>query len=117
MASGILGAAKPAAATPTTLYKPSAGIVGVVRFTFANQSASSDTIRVGVMQTASTNPAITAANAIAWSRTVAAAADGDGKDCGSFGMIELNGSANDQLVVQSTGGNVSFTCFGDEGAV
>lgn len=117
MASGRLGALKPAAATPKTLYKPAAGVVAVVRFTFANQATSSDLIRVGVLQNASLDQAIPTTDAIAWDRYVAAKNDPDLKDSGSFGIIELNGNSNDQLVVQSTGGNVSFTCFGDEGAV
>jgi len=117
MASGRLGALKPAAATPKTLYKPGAGVVAVVRVTFANQAASSDLVRIGILQNASLDQAIPTTDAIAWDRYIAAKGDLSMRDSGSFGMIELNGNNNDQLVVQSTSGNVSFVCFGDEGAV
>jgi hypothetical protein len=117
MASGRLGALKPSAAAYKTLYKPAAGVVAVVSISFCNQSASADTVRIAVAQSASTDPTPATTEFVAYGSSVAASGDSGFGDRAMFGPYELNGNNNDQIVVYSVGGNISFVCTGDEGAV
>ena len=55
MASGRVGAVKPAAATYKTLYKPTSAIA-VVSVSICNQASTDDNIRLSVTQSASTDP-------------------------------------------------------------
>lgn len=116
MASGRLGALKPSAASYKTLYKPAAGVVAVVAIHFCNQATSGDTMRVAVVQSGTSDPTPATTEFIAYGSAVAGSGDSAFGDRGMVGPIELNGSSNDQLVVYTVGGNVSFVCTGDEGS-
>lgn len=117
MASGRLGAVKPSAAAYKTLYKPAAGVVAVVSVAFCNQAASADVVRIAVAQSASSDPTPASTEFVAYGSSVSASGDLSFGDRAMFGPYELNGNNNDQIVVYSTGGNVSFVCTGDEGTV
>lgn len=116
MASGRVGALKPAATTYKTLYKPS-GVVAVVSVSLCNQAAADDNFRLAVVQSAGTDPTPTSAEFVAYGSLIKAAGDTSLGDRAMFGPYELNSANDDQLVVYSTGGNVSFVATGDEGAV
>lgn len=116
MASGRVGAVKPAAATYTTLYKPTSA-VAVVSVSFCNQGAVDDTVRIAVTQSASSNPSPATTDFVAYGSLVKASGDPSLADRAMFGPYELNSASLDQIVVYSVGGNVSFVCTGDEGIV
>jgi hypothetical protein len=116
MASGRLGALKPSAAAYKTLYKPSSA-VAVCNVQYCNQAATDDNVRIAVVQSASTDPTPASTEFIMYGRLVKASGDASLADVGSTANIELNSANNDQIVVYSTSGNVSFVCTGDEGAV
>lgn len=115
MASGRLGAVKPSATTYTTLYKPGASVVAVVSFSICNQSATDDTFRVAVAQSASSNPTPAATEFAVYDSTIKGKGDASFGDRAMFGPYELNGANNDQIVVYSTNGTLSYVCTGDEG--
>jgi hypothetical protein len=115
MASGRLGALKPAGATAKTLYKPGAAVVAVVSVSLCNQAASDDTFRIAIVQSAATDPAPATTEYAAFDSLIKAAGDTTFADRAMFGPYELNGANNDQIVVRSTNGNVSFVVTGDEG--
>lgn len=115
MASGRLGALKPAAATAKTLYKPGASVVAVVSVSLCNQAATDDNFRVAIVQSASTDPAPATTEYAAFDALIKASGDASFSDRAMFGPYELNGANNDQIVVRSTNGNVSFVVTGDEG--
>jgi hypothetical protein len=69
-----------------------------------------------VVQSASTDPVPATTEYVAFASLVKASADTTFADRAMFGPYELNGANNDQIVVKSTNGNVSFVCTGDEGA-
>lgn len=83
MASGRLGALKPAATTYKTLYKPTSAIAHC-SLLFCNQTDTSDTMRVAIVQSGSTDPTPSSAEFIAYGADVKA------------------------------GGNISFVCVGKE---
>lgn len=116
MASGILGRLKPGAAAYKTLYKPS-GVVAVVSVSVCNQATSNDTIRMGVVQSASTDPTPSVNEFVCFGSLVTASGDAGLADRAMFGPYELNSSTNDQIVVYSGHGDVSFVATGDEGTV
>jgi hypothetical protein len=116
MASGRLGAVKPGATTYTTVYKPS-GVVAVCTVQACNQSASDDTIRIAITQSASSNPTPASTDFVLYDALIKAKGDTTFADKISSPAFELNAANNDQIVVYSTNGNVSFVCTGDEGAV
>lgn len=116
MASGRLGAVKPGATTYTTLYKPS-GVVAVCTVQACNQSTSDDSIRIAVAQSASTNPTPASTEFVVYDGLIKAKGDTGFADKISSPAFELNAASNDQIVVYSTSGNVSFVCTGDEGSV
>lgn len=113
MASGRLGAEKPAATTYTTLYKPTDAIAHC-SILFCNQNDASDTMRIAIVQSGSTDPTPASEEFIAFNADVKAAGDEAFGDHGMVGPIELNSVNNDQIVVYSTGGNISFVCVGKE---
>jgi hypothetical protein len=115
MASGRLGAVKPAGAAYATLYKPASGVVAVVSVSLCNQDTTDDNIRIAVAQSASSNPTPAATEFVAYGSLVKASADSTFADRAMFGPYELNGASNDQIVVYSINGDVSFVCTGDEG--
>ena len=114
MASGRLGALKPAATTYKTLYKPS-GCVAVVSVSLANQSATDDNFRLAVVQSASTDPTPANTEFVAYGSLIKGSGDTGFADRAMFGPYELNSANNDQLVVYSVNGTTSFVCTGDEG--
>ena len=114
MASGRLGAVKPAAATYKTLYKPTLAIA-VVSVSICNQAATDENFRLSVTQSASTDPTPAAQEFVAYGALVKASGDSGFADRAMFGPYELNSANNDQLVCYSVGGNVSFVVTGDEG--
>lgn len=114
MASGRLGAIKPSATVYKTLYKP-AGAIAVVSVSFCNQGGSNDNIRIAIVQSASTDPTPAVGEFVAYGALVKLSGDSGFGDRGMVGPFELNSANNDQIVVYSTGGNVSFVCTGDEG--
>jgi hypothetical protein len=116
MASGRLGAQKPAAATYKTLYKPS-GVVAVCAVQACNQSTSDDNIRIAIAQSASSDPTPGSAEFVVYDGLIRAKGDQNFADKIGSPNFELNAAANDQIVVYSTNGNVSFVCTGDEGTV
>jgi hypothetical protein len=114
MASGRVGALKPAAATYKTLYKPTSG-VGVCSVSLCNQAATDDNFRLAVVQSASADPTPASTEFVAYGSLIKASGDASFSDRAMFGPYELNSANNDQLVCYSTNGNVSFVCTGDEG--
>lgn len=121
-AAGRLATIKPAAATWKTLIQPVGNIV-VCYVGICNQGATDDNFRVGVISNASADQASPAADLIAGSLTagagslVKACGDSSFMDKQWVGPIELNPANNDQIVVYSVNGNVSFVATGDAGAV
>src|SRR3954468_8246259 len=116
MASGRLGALKPGAAAYKTLYKPS-GVVAVCTLQMCNQGSSDDGVRVAIVQSASTDPTPASTEFILYDALIKAKGDTTFADKISSPAFELNAVNNDQIVVYSTNGNVSFVCTGDEGSV
>jgi hypothetical protein len=117
MASGRLGALKPSAGTWKTLYKPS-GVVAVVSVSICNQATSDDAFWIAVAQSASTDPTPSTTEYVAGGSSgslIKAVGDATFADRAMFGPYELNSANNDQIVVKSNGGNVSFVVTGDEG--
>lgn len=112
---GRMGAVKPAGAAYTTLVQPVTNIV-VGYVLFANQSATTDTIRVSVTQNAASNPTPSAGDFISYGANVNGTPDANFADHGSVGPITLNPANNDQIVVYSVNGTTSFVFTGDAGA-
>lgn len=112
--SGRLGAIKPAATTYKTLYKPS-GAIAVVNVSFCNQAGTDDNIRIAVVQSSNADPTPASNEFVMYGSLVKASGDVGFADRGMAGPYELNNANNDQLVVYSTNGNISFVCTGDEG--
>jgi hypothetical protein len=112
VSGGRLGAAELAATTNTTLYKPASGVLATVTVTFCNRSASTRTIRLYQVQSASNNPAPADGECKIYNRTLAAAGDADGKDVLQVTGIVLLGSQNDQVVGYASGVDVDVTVDG-----
>lgn len=116
MASGRLGAVKPAAATYKTVYKPS-GVVAVVSVSLCNQTIADTNFRMAVTQNATIDQTPSTSDFVAYGSLIKASGDSGFADRAMFGPYELNSANGDQLVVYSTSGDVSFVVTGDEGAV
>jgi hypothetical protein len=112
VSGGRLGAAELAATTNTTLYKPASGLLATVPVTFCNRSASTRTIRLAQVQSASTNPAPADGEYKLYDRTLQAAGNADGSDVLQFTGIVLLGSNNDQVVGYASGSDVDVTVDG-----
>lgn len=112
-----LGALKPAAATYKTLYQPSGTKMAVCTVQFCNQATTDDNIRIAVVQNASADPTPATTEFIAYDSLVKASGDTGFADRGESPQIRVYAGQNDQIVVRSTNGNVSFVCVGEEGTV
>lgn len=120
--SGRLATIKPAAATWKTLIQPVTNVV-VCYVGLANQATTDDNFRIAVISNALADQTPNAQDLIAGSLTVGAGSlikacgDSSFMDKQWVGPIELNPANNDQIVVYSVNGNVSFVATGDAGAV
>lgn len=117
MASGIVGSIKPAAAVYKTAYKPASGVVAVVSVSLCCQASSNDSFRLGIVQSASTDPTPSVSEFVAYGSLIKASGDLNFADRAMFGPYELNGTNNNQIVVYSGHGDTSFVITGDEGSV
>ena len=80
-----------------------------------NQAGTDDNIRIAVVQSSNADPTPASNEFVMYGSLVKASGDVGFADRGMAGPYELNSANNDQLVVYSTNGNISFVCTGDEG--
>lgn len=87
----------------------------MVSVSLCNQAATDDNIRIAIAQSASADPSPASNEFVVYGSLVKASGDSTFADRAMFGPYELNSANNDQIVVYSINGNVSFVCTGDEG--
>ena len=114
MATGILGSIEGTTTTYKTLYKPGTGKVAAITISIQNRAAATRTVRVALVQDASSDPTPADGDFILYDRTLQAAGDADGLDNIQITGFVVGKAGEDQVVVYPSGIDVDFLCSGVE---